>query len=123
MQPIKLHHNQVVRGFCFDYANKITIRTVRGLAKEAGASDEAAEESYANCREFKHATAWTYQQPSILTDHYAGKAEELEKERQEIRDSVILDNNQLVSIEGETFKVRLAGERFSDPIHFIRVIA
>jgi hypothetical protein len=47
--------------------------------------------------------------------------QELAMERQAIRDSVILDNNQLVTIEGETFKVRLAGERYSDPIHFVRI--
>jgi hypothetical protein len=119
MKPTQLTHGQVVRGFCFSpHTNLIQVRTIRGLAFDEGKDPEAA---HADCRKLGHATAWTSQKPSVLTDHYAGKMQELAMERQAIRDSVILDNNQLVTIEGETFKVRLAGERYSDPIHFVRI--
>ena len=119
MNPIQLHHNQVVRGFGFSqYAKKIRVRTARGSAHECNSDPEEAHE---HCLMRGHDTAWANQKPAMLTADYAGKAEELEKERQEIRDSVILDNKQLVIIEGETFKVLLAGDQYSDPIHFKRI--
>jgi hypothetical protein len=119
MQPIQLTNGQTVRGFGFSrYANKITIGTARGYASRYNEDPEAAHN---DCLKRGHETAWAIQKSSALTADYAGKAEDLEKELQEIRDSVILDNNQLVTIEGETFKVRLAGERYSDPIHFVRI--
>jgi hypothetical protein len=119
MKPTQLTHGQVVRGFGFSpNTNLIQVRTVRGFAADNG---EAPETAYANCRKLGHATAWTSQQPSVLTDYYAGKMKELAEERQAIRESVILDDGQLVIIEGETFKVRLAGDQFCDPIHFKRI--
>ena len=57
----------------------------------------------------------------MLCADYQGKAEAHEKEMQEIRDSVILGENQIVCIEGEQFKVRLCGHQYSDPIHFKRI--
>jgi hypothetical protein len=117
--PIELKHNQIVRGFGFSrYASKITVRTSRGYASQYGACPES---SHAECVTRGHATAWTNQKSSMICADYQGKAEAHEKELQEIMDSVILADNQIVSIEGEQFKVLIAGEEFSDPIHFKRI--
>ncbi len=116
---ITLHHNQVVRGAGFSrYANKITIGTARGYASQYGGCPES---SHAECVARGHATAWTNQKSAMICADYQGKAEAHENELQEIKDSVILADNQIVSIEGEQFKVLIAGEEFSDPIHFKRI--
>ena len=116
---IELKHNQIVRGFGFSqYAKQIKIGTARGFATDCKSDPEEAHE---HCLKQGHPSAWTNQAPSVLSADYAGKAEAHEKMLQQIRDSVILANNQIVTIEGEQFKVRLAGEQYSDPIHFKRL--
>ena len=37
----------------------------------------------------------------------------------EIDAAPVLSNGQLVSIEGVTYRVRIAGDQYSDPIHFV----
>lgn len=116
---IELKHNQIVRGFGFSqYAKKIKIGTARGFAIDCKSDPDEAHE---HCLNRGHATAWTTQASAVLSADYPGKAEAHEKTLQQIRDSVILAEGQIVTIEGEQFKVRLAGDQYSDPIHFKRI--
>ena len=116
---IELKHNQIVRGQGFSrYTRKITVGTARGYASKY---NECPEEFHRSCLERGHNTAYTTQAASIITANYPGKAEAHEREMKEIADAIELQDGQIVIIEGEQFKVRLAGDGYSDPIHFKRI--
>jgi hypothetical protein len=122
---IKLKHGQTVRGEGFNkYAQRITVGTVRGYEAEHGEKYKQQvdpEKAHQLAVERGHVTAWTNQDCAVLSADYPGKAEAHAKVLAEIAASVILHNGQQVIIEGETFTVRLAGDRYSDPIHFTRI--
>ena len=123
--PITLKHGQTVRGKGFNkYAQRITVGTVRGYEAEHGSKYNVQvnpEAAHRLAVERSQVTAWTNQDCAVLSADYPGKAKAHAKVLAEIAASVILHNGQQVIIEGETFTVRLAGDRYSDPIHFTRI--
>lgn len=114
-----LTHNQEIRvkGFS-NLANKITIGTCRGYAAQY---NEDGEASHARALANGHDTAWTNQAASVLTSDYKGKAEELDRAAAERASAVEIEDGQVVEIEGESFRVKVLGERYSDPVKFIRL--
>ena len=124
--PITLKHGQTVRGEGFDkYTQRITVGTVRGYEAEHGEKYKLQVDPEAAHRlavERGQVTTWTNQDCAVLSADYPGKAEAHAKVLAEIAASVILQNGQQVIIEGETFTVRLAGDRYSDPIHFTHAV-
>lgn len=113
---MKLEHNQEIRikGFS-PYAQKITVRTVRGC------TFRDAEEAHADALAHGHATAWTSQAHAALTADYKGKAAELDAAAIATAAAPIIADGDTVEIEGEFFRVRVMGERYSDPAAFVRI--
>jgi hypothetical protein len=117
-QLITLKHGQTVRGAGFSkYAQRITVKTVRGCAAKYGNPEEAYDRAIAN----GHETVWTYQDAAVLCADYPGKAEAHAAKLKEIAEAVELFDGQAVIIDGEKRIVRIAGERFSDPIIFLNL--
>jgi hypothetical protein len=115
---IKLSHKQQIRVKGFSpLANKITVGTARGYAAQYQEDPEAA---HTRALGNGHDTAWTNQAASVMTSDYKGKQAELDAAAKATTEAVEIENGQLVEIEGETFLVKVFGERYSDPVHFIR---
>lgn len=118
-QLITLKHGQTVRGAGFSkYAQRITVRTVRGYRAEY---NEDQEEAYNRAVANGHPTSWTHQEPAVLCADYHGKAEAHAAKLKEISEAVELFDGQAVIIEGEKRIVRILGEHCSDPIQFINL--
>jgi hypothetical protein len=114
-----LAHNQEIRGAGFKYAQKITVGTIAGYAKEYNEDPAAA---IARAVEFGHSLApWANQSAAVLTANYAGKDEQIAKERAATSAAPELADGETVQIEGALFTVKLLGARYSDPIHFVAV--
>ena len=114
---ITLSHKQIVRGAGFpDYTNEIKVGTVRGCALEW---ENCPEEAETRAKQNGFSMAFTIQDPTVITADYPGKAEELAAERTRINAAPELQDEQLVEIEGNRYKVRLVAHDYSDPIHFI----
>lgn len=114
-----LSHNQEIRVKGFSrLANKITVGTCRGYAAKY---KEDGEASHQRALKNGHDTAWTNQAASVLSDNYKGKAEELDRAAAATAAAPEIEDGQVVEIEGETFRVKVLGERYSDPVKFIRL--
>jgi hypothetical protein len=113
-----LAHNQIIRvkGFS-EYANQITVGTARGYAAEY---QEDGEASHQRALANGHETAWANQSAGELTSDYPGKKEALDAKAAAIAAAQEVENGQTVEIDGEIFTVRVMGERYSDPVHFVR---
>jgi hypothetical protein len=112
-----LSHNQQIRVASFSHlAQAITVGTIHGYAVQNGECPEVAME---RAKKFGHEIAWANQAPAVLTSDYAGKAEDLAAERAKRDAAVVIEDGEQVLIEGVVYKVRVMGERFSDPVHFI----
>jgi hypothetical protein len=111
-----LKHNQEIRVSGFSkYANKITVGTARGYASEYG---EDPEDSHRRATANGHSTAWTNQKSSVLTADYPGKDEALNAVAKATAEAIKIEDGETVLIEGSTYVVKVAGERFSDPVLF-----
>jgi len=118
-QLITLKHGQTIRGAGFSkYAQRITVRTVRGYRAEY---NEDQEEAYNRAVANGHETFWTRQDSAVLCSDYPGKAEAHAAKLKEIAEAIELFDGQEVIIENEKLIVRIMGERFSDPIVFINL--
>lgn len=116
-----LRHNQTVRGAGFSkYTQRIIVCTARGYAADHG---DDVEETYNRAIANGHETAATYQEAGVLEADYPGKAEKHAAKLAEIANAVELHEGQTVMIEDELFTVRLLGDRYSDPIKFVRKAA
>jgi hypothetical protein len=110
-----LQHNQEIRVKGFSpYAQRITVRTVRGCRPEA------AEEAHAAALAKGHATTWASQAPAVLTADYDGKAAELDAAAVARAAAPLIADGDAVEIEGELFRVRVIGEQYSDPVKFVK---
>lgn len=118
-QSTILSHGQIIRvkGFS-QYANKITVGTARGYASRY---NDDAEEAHKRALDNGHPTAWANQACSVLSSDYPGKAEALNAEAASIAAAPEIEDGQTVEIEGELFRVRVTGERYSDPVHLKRI--
>jgi hypothetical protein len=115
---MKLSHGQIIRVKGFSkYANKITVGTARGYATQY---NEDPESGHARTLSYGHDTAWTNQSAGELTSDYPGKKEKLDAEAAAIAAAPEIEDGQTVEIEGESFRVRVNDERYSNPVKFIR---
>ena len=115
---IQLIHGQQVVVPSFKYTNKIELVTPRGYALSHG---DCPEEAEARATKFGHEFLFCFQYPSIISTDYSGKAERLETERKEWETAQRIEEGDLVACEGRVYKVKILGERYSDPIKFIPV--
>lgn len=112
-----LTHNQQIRVSGFRNYCKITVGTLTGYALEHG---ETPEQAISCANKFGHSLApWTTQAPAVLMDNFRGKDAMLNKERAERVSATEITDGEMVNIEGSEFKVRVLGEGYSDPVHFI----
>jgi hypothetical protein len=117
---LTLTHNQQIRVAGFRFNKEITVFSISGYAIASG---EAPEDAIARSVKFGHnLNPTTIQAASILTADYNGKAEALAKEAQAFAASPIVEKGQIVEIDGKLFTVRIAGEGYSDPVHFVPVL-
>ncbi len=121
-----LSHNQQIRVAGFRFQKKISVVTHRGLFDVekygAGKTWEAYDaQARENCKKSycRFKPAWASQAGSMLTANYPGKAEAMEKARQEWAAAVEIASGELVLIEGVEYRVRVNGESYSDPVDFI----
>ena len=116
---MKLTHKQEIRvaGFSI-YAGRITVGTIEGTTTPE-MLPEAIERAKAN----RFDIAWALQESPMLTANYPGKAAELEAKAAATAAAPEVADGDIVEIEGRTYKVRVMGERFCDPIHFVPVVA
>ncbi len=105
-----------VKGFS-QYASSIKVGTARGYAKKY---NENAEAAHRRAIDNGHDTAYAIQMPSIITADYKGKSEELDAKAKATAQSVEIENGEQVEIEGDTFTVKVLGERYSDPVKFVK---
>jgi hypothetical protein len=114
-----LAHNQEIRikGFT-SLAQSIKVGTCRGYAAQY---NEDGEVSHARALTNGHDTAWTNQAAACLTADYPGKHEALAAAAKATAEAVEIEHGQTVEIEGELFRVKVLGQRYSDPVKFIRL--
>ena len=78
------------------------------------------DEGHARAVAQGHDTAWTVNTGSCIVSDRTWAAAKLAEEAEQLRTATIVDDGEMVEIEGETFTVRVMGQRFADPIHFKR---
>lgn len=72
-----------------------------------------------NCgRDWKKQYAWANQRGACLTADYPGKAAEMERKAKAYADAVMVDDGDIVEIEGLQFEVTCIKRQVSDPVHF-----
>ena len=116
IEPQVLTHNQQIKVETFKYRPVITVGTQRGFFD----SDAEYNRKYGNVYEESTGEdyAWTCKDAACLTADYRGKAEEMRKKQQAYDNAATVVNGEIVIIDGRRFTVRIAGEHYSDPIHF-----
>lgn len=73
----------------------------------------------ANCgRDWKKNYVWANRRAACLTANYPGKAAEMERKRQAYEDAVVLDDGDIVEVDGMLFEVFCIKRIVSDQIHF-----
>ena len=116
---IHLSHGQQIVVSSFKYQNKIELVTPRGYALSRGDCPEDAE---ARAVKFDHEMLACFQHSSVLSSDYEGKAERLEAERKDWEKAQRIKQGDLIECEGRKYKVKIIGERYSDPVKFIPVM-
>lgn len=117
---IILNHDQEIRvkGFSV-YAGKITVGTVRGYSAKYNSNEASIDEAVRIAKQAGYEMVWALQESPMLTSDYPGKAEELARKAAATAAAPEIADGDLVEIEGATYKVRVMGERFCDPVHFV----
>lgn len=116
---LTLSHNQEVRVKGFSHlANRITVGTARGYAAQY---NEDTTTAHQRALDNGHDTAWTNQAASVLTSDYPGKHEALDAAAAATAAAPEIEEGMVVEIEGELFTVKVLGERYCDPVKFVRL--
>jgi hypothetical protein len=116
LSAVRLKYGQAVRGNTFPrWTQRIGVYSVRGYAASYG---ESGEEAIERAKRNGHELAFTVQDPTVISNDYAGKAEKLAALEAEIESAPVLCEGDLVEIEGLLYKSRLIGADYSSPIKF-----
>jgi hypothetical protein len=112
----KLTHNQQIRTTRDRYEPTITVGTVEGSCLKY--NDDIAE-TVKTTIERGHDLAWTYRHAACIESNYDGKAEAAAKRHADYAAAVLLEDGELVEIEGRIYKaVYSYMDQVSDPVHF-----
>lgn len=119
-----LTHGQLIRGKGFPpYTQAITFHTLEGcIADKHGMMTVAGSFARDVAQKRETMWAWSSQAPAVLTADYPGKAEKLAAEQAAIAAAPVLEDGEIVRVGDAEFKVKLIGDRYSDPIAFELVI-
>lgn len=115
---IHLSHGQQIVVPSFKYENKIQLVTPRGYALKHG---DCPEEAEARAIKFDHDFLACFKHCSVITSDYEGKAEELDAKHKEWEEAQRIEAGDLVECEGREYRVKINGEKYSDPVAFIPV--
>ena len=113
-----LKDGQQIRTSMDKYRPEIFVHSVEGCSRKY---NEDANAAYAKAKELGHQTAWTLKMPACLTADYPGKAAKLAADKAAYEAAVLIENGEIVEIEGRTYKTVYTGIQFSDPVKFIEV--
>jgi|JFJP01.1.fsa_nt_gi hypothetical protein len=112
---IKLVHGQQVKVGHFRWKKGIFVNSLKACVAERGGDyEETCERELKNFGYINK--AWTYQEPTVVLSHY--DHEEIAKKAIAYENAQFLHSGDQVEIEGEVFTVFIAGENYSDPVHF-----
>lgn len=93
------------------------VGTARAYAASYGEDPELAQ---ARALGNAHETAWTINSGTVITSDRAANLRAVALDNARKAAAPVLATGDKVEIEGEVFTVKIVGERFSDPIHFVR---
>lgn len=116
MTLVQIAANDFVTAPGFRRAFKVG--TLSAFTAKLNRTPEALEAARAKALSLGHDIAWTVNTGTCLVGDKALGARMLAEEAAQFAGATLVTDGQLVEIEGETFKVKVMGERFSDPIHF-----
>lgn len=109
----------------FEFRPKVTVYTVEKFLKDFFNDDEYEIQLQKVIEKAKtkssHSMVWTTKSPAVLVSNYPGKAAEHERKRIAFENATLLSEGETVIIENRKYTVKLVGEKYSDPIHFIPV--
>jgi len=114
----KLIDGQQIRTSMDKYQPEIYVSSIEGFSRKY---DEDTQAAYATAVERGHQTAWTHKMPACLTADYPGKAAKLAADKAAYEAAVLVENGEIVEIEGRTYKTVYTGIQFSDPVKFVEV--
>lgn len=97
---------------------RVIVGTVEGYARR---NHENVEEAMARAMTFKHDLAYTVSCGFCITSDYPGKAEALAAERAATAAAPMIENGEVVEIEGRVYTAKYTRDYVSDPVHFIPV--
>ena len=101
------------------YEPVITIGTLRGYAAENGEDPDVAIKIL---KGFGHSVApWTMLHAAAITADYPGKAEAHEQKRKAYAEAVLIEDGEMVEIEGILYRAKYMRPNCSDPVHFLPV--
>lgn len=126
--PIKiLYHGQQIRtNMDGQFRPVITVGTMEGYAAQYNETAEKAMAQQIRCLEANPHNglcfAWANKSASCLTSDYKGKALALELAAAAYGQAVLVEDGEVVLIEGRIFTVKYMGINYSDPVKFIPVI-
>jgi hypothetical protein len=115
-----LVHNQQIRTTRDRYEPEIKVGTVEGYSRKY---QQDVEQAVKDALERGHALAWTSKAAAFLVADYPGKAEASAKAHAAYEAAVLIEDGELVEIEGRKYKVVYAyTDMVSDPVHFKAVV-
>jgi len=115
-----LYNDEQVRMNEFKFRTQVFVGTTKAFIEKTFAGDEERIKiEIEKAKDEKQ--VWTYRSPSVLTANYPGKEKEMEMKKARYFASVVLENDEVVMVDGKEYRVKLVGEQYSDPIHFIKV--
>jgi hypothetical protein len=117
----KLTHRQQIRTTMDKYEPEIIVCSVEGCVRDRGGDPSLAYE-----KEIQRAedcgtaaqTVFSNQSPACLTADYPGKAEAHAAKRAAYAAAVLIENGELVEIEGRVYKARYTRRDCCDPVIF-----
>ena len=113
MNAIKLVHGQRVRTMTSTWVNDITVGTIEGYGPD---HHEALERAI----RLGYPLAWTINPGGgIVPNGVFGKHEVIEAEKKAHETFQILNDDDVVEIEGRFYTVKIMDMQYSEPIHFV----
>jgi len=118
----ELKHGQQIRSNMDQFNPVLTVGTAKGY--------DAEGKKEFNLQEFKERAkrggwlwnehlAWVSKASSIITANYPGKDEEFRQKAENYKNAVLIEDQEIILIDGLKFKAVYIGIKYSDPIHLI----
>ena len=108
---------------------EVTVGTIEGYARKYNEDPQEAldrNEAFIKAEPWtagERSLAWTHKAAGELVADFPGKAAWIQEKRERFANATVLENGELVEIEGRRYTVRVLAraDAVSDPIHFVPV--